>query len=268
MATRMPPKTFLDPLSAGPDRVGALLGRLSPFLPRHRGGSRLAQPLAQWLAINYWTPAHFASLTTQCRDPLLVLSAREIEAITSGSKLELMPRHFCAFAAVDRLTRLERSSQPVSDQDLIACFATSICSDQSSLQPSWWFALYCGEPWASQVLRHDVPSPVHDMRYLRQLLPPMLRMAITSHGLDVISHLKTCAKRLPRTSALRPQRFVDWILEYGTLDDRELRLAMALTLLLLAELGQEFTSLLDLSATDERGLLIEASRTGPVLRGL
>jgi len=235
-------------------------GRFGEVPPTARVVSRFSMEFRRWLAINYWTPPLFAALTVQSGEPSLALSAEDINAILCGSRLDLMPRHFRAFAAVERLTRAQRMMPLASDRDLIACFTSSICVDDSALQPSWWFAVYGGEDWALQKLHGPAAEPLHGLAALRRLLPPLLRNAIVANGLDPVAHLKASVERLPGASALRPHRFVDWILESDRLDDRELRLAIAFLMLLMSELGLQYQSLLDVSVVVARPDAVEASR--------
>ena len=69
---------------------------------------------------------------------------------------------------MEALTRAERAPQTSTDQELIAWFSTSICLDEASLLASWWFALYCGEPWALAKLRAPTPEPCHSIETLRR----------------------------------------------------------------------------------------------------
>ena len=73
-----------------------------------------------------------------------------------------MPMHFQAFAAVEFGLRQRETvaMQSKPDLDLLCSFTTSICSDDSAENTSWWFALYCGETWALQMIDQDRKSVV------------------------------------------------------------------------------------------------------------
>lgn len=206
----------------------------------------LVDVIANWLDCNCWTPADFALLTRGFCPPSGGLPAREISAVLSGARPELIPRHFMAFAAVERgiadLSLSTTIDDPLTDLNLRSCFTSSPCLDDSARNASWWFALYCGEPWAMDMVK-PLESKSSAILPMVKELPPLLRSTISSHGLDPVSYIRDTAQALNRRISLEPSRYVDWILEYYILNERELRLALPFSLLVLEEFGLSCHSL-------------------------
>lgn len=234
------------------------LARLSRFTRYGPGRSRLSLEIEKWLLLNYWSPDQFATLTRLCCPAAKALTAREVARILSGSMLELMPKHFQAFAQVEQLVHRNHGApmQGASDQDLLACFASSICSDDSAQQASWWFALYCNEAWALERIRESQPLPSLDLGVIGKLLPGLLRKAVARHGLDPIGYVREAVQRLPAGSRIGRHTFIDWILEYDRLDGEGVRLALPFVLMLLRELGSDCRVLADVP-------LLSAAEVGP-----
>lgn len=222
--------------------------RLARCLATQSLRCRLSQELERWLALNYWTPAHFALLSQCCSPPGRGLTSTDVTAVISGSRPDLMPKFFQAFAAVDARIRTSTAQPLTSDQDLLAHSATSICSDESSTRPSWWFAVYCNEPWALDKIVHTDSVSVPEPQVLRSSVPALLRRAIAERQEDPVMYLKASAQRLPRSSQLRQDRFVDWVLDYDQIEFEHLRLAIPFALMLMAELGSGHRTILDISS--------------------
>jgi len=224
----------------------AKLPRLTSYGPAR---SRLSLEIDKWLALNYWTPSHFATLTGVCCHPSKALIPREVARITSGSMFELMPKHFQAFARVEQLVRAQFGAifKAANHEELLACFASSICMDDSSQQASWWFGLYCNEAWALAKIRDAQPQPSLELSVVGKLLPSVLRKAMAKDGLEMISYLRDVSQRIPASKRFGPKNFMDWVLEYERLDDDEVRLAMPCVLMLLSELGSDCKALSDVS---------------------
>lgn len=206
----------------------------------------LIELLATWVNCNYWTHADFALLTRGFSPQSSGLSAREVSAVLSGARPELLPRYFRAFAAVERgITDLNLSAtihNAQTDLSLLSCFTSSVCLNGSARNASWWFALYCGEPWAMETVMAVEMTPGSIIAMVKEL-PQLLRNAISNTGLDPVSYIREAALGLNRRISLEPSRYVDWILEYYTLNEKELRLALPFSLLLLQELGLNCHSL-------------------------
>ena len=224
-------------------------GRFAALSRTGSGRTRLSLELEKWLALNYWTPFHVAKLTELCCPPPQVLIPREVARIVSGSMLDLLPKHFQAFARIEALVRQASASgfRPDSDQHLLACFASSICCDDSAQRASWWFGVYCNEDWALECIRVGQSLPTLEMAMIGKLLPGLLRRSVAKNGQDPVDFLRESVQRLPASSALRPQTFVDWILDYDRLDVEAVRLALPFVLMLLTELGSECKALSEFS---------------------
>lgn len=223
------------------------LRRLGRLLPAPAGHSRLSLEVGRWLAINYWTADHFAMLTQACCPAAKALSETDVEAVVSGARPDLTPRFFQAFASVDTRIRIGGGRPLNSDQDLLALYSSSICMDQAATNASWWFALYCNEPWAIAKIVAAPTSPILDLHALRQRVPTLLRRAISERQRDPVSFLKNSVQGLHRGSRLKASSFIDWVLEYDQIDLNILRLAIPLALVLMSELGKDCTSIADLS---------------------
>ena len=223
----------------------------------------LVELVANWLDCNCWTPADFALLTRSFSPPSGGLSAREISAVLSGARPELIPRHFRAFAAVERgiadINRPTTIDDAPTDLSLLSWFTSSACLDDSSRNASWWFALYCSEPWAMDTVKPMELKPSAIIPMVKEL-PPLLRTAISSHGLDPVSYVREAAQVLNRRTSLEPSRYVDWILEYYTLNEKELRLALPFSLLLLEQIGLSCHSLHGVKFQIESAGVIRSSR--------
>lgn len=197
--------------------------------------------------VNYWTPEHFAALTEACCPAAKALSDTDVAAVVSGARPDLMPRFFQALAGVDARIRTGNGRPLSTDQDLLALYASSICIDDAANNASWWFAVYCNEPWAIEKIVAAPSAPMLDLQALRQRVPVLLRRAISERQHDPVTFLKTSAQQLPRGSRLKASSFIDWILEYDQIDLDILRLAISLALVLMSELGEDLTSIADLS---------------------
>ena len=205
--------------------------------------ARFSREISRWLSFNYWSPEHLALLTEKCCPGWMTLSSQEISSMLSGAMPELMSKHFIAMAMVDQFCRSMRPQVSMSDGDLIACFYMPICVDRSSVNASWWFGTYCGEEWALQGIRQDFDRPIRDFDEIRISLPPVFRKFVVDSGIDPIKYVKEAAQRLPSASSLNRQRFVDWMLGSGGLDQDEGRIALAFALVLLSELGYGYESI-------------------------
>lgn len=203
------------------------------------GRLRLSELVRGWLDVNCWTPSNFACLTRGYCAPSGALSSREVLAVLSGSQLDLMPKYFQAFADVDAgVSRFDpRPSGPLSDLSLLSCFVHSASIDGSSSNPSWWFAIYCGEEWASLMVDSTPSVKSHGITPLGKMMPPLIRGVMARYGLDPVTHARRAALGLSSATSLRPGRYVDWILESSVLEDDEVRLALPFSLILMSELG-------------------------------
>jgi len=153
--------------------------------------------------------------------------------------------HFQAFAAVECGIRQRETvaMQPKSDLDLLCSFTTSMCRDDSAENASWWFALYCGETRALQMIDQDLVSHPSGLSPLIKRFPGFLRSELARNGLDPVSHVKQAAQVLNGSSSLKASRYTDWVLDYCTLTEKEARLAFPFSLMLLSSIGQPCDSL-------------------------
>lgn len=201
--------------------------------------------LNSWLAVNCWTSSDFALLTRAFCFPSRDLSARVIDSILTGSRFELMPIHFQAFAAVELGLRQRETGviQLRSDVDLLCGYTTSLCRDDSAAKASWCFALYCGETWALQMIDQDLVSQPSSLSPLIKRFPGYMRSEFARNGLDPVSHVKQAAQVLNGSSSLKASRYIDWALDYCTLTEKEARLAFPFSLMLLSSIGHTCDSL-------------------------
>jgi hypothetical protein len=247
------------------------------------GRYNLAELVVHWLEINCWTAADFALLSRGFCSQSGGISAREIAAFLSGSRPELIPRYFQAFAAVDRgITELNQvvssgGSQPVpslistfddpyADRNLLGRYTSSICIDDSAQQASWWFAVYCGEPWAIASIQPLELKP-SSINILAKELPSLLRSAISRQGLDPVAYIREAAQALQKRTSLLPNRYVDWILEYYSLNQREIRLALPFSLLVLETIGLRCHSLHGIKPQIENAIGLQPTPFDPHVPG-
>jgi hypothetical protein len=228
-------------------------GRFATLSRTGAGRSRLSLELEKWLALNYWTPTHFSKMAQLSSPSCQELMPRQMTRIVSGSLVDLMPVHFKAFARIEALVRKAWTTDfnPRSEEDLLARFASSICCDDSALRASWWFGLYCNEPWALNTIREDSSQPGLEMAMAGKLLPAVLRDSVTKKGLDLVDFLRSAETRLPSMKQLSSETFADWVLENKRLDGDAVRLALPFVLMLLTELGMECKALSEFSLASQ-----------------
>lgn len=232
------------------------------------GRYKLAELVGHWLDINCWTHSDFALLTRSFCPQSRDLSSREIAAVLSGSRPELIPKHFQAFAAVERgiadINLAAASQEPPSDINLLSCFTSSISTDASGQNASWWFAVYCGEQWAIDKIDPDLqPKPTAITAPAREL-PQLLRSAISRNGLEPVAYIREAAQALHKRSSLQPSRYVDWALEYEILHEKEVRLAIPFSLFLLEAIGLRCNSIHSIKLQIEAATaIVETQLSGP-----
>lgn len=208
----------------------------------------LASLLRAWLALNYWTFSDFASLTEGFCASTRRFTPESIADVVTGSRPDLMVREFRSFAEIEaglagHATNLLSIR---TDADLVGSYTTSICIDDSARNASWWFALYCKEEWAWARVDKRYRSEVVGLTVIAKNCPAILRSYISGHKIDPVSHIRDRIQSLPSTLSLRTARFLDWALEYASLDHAETRLAIPLSMHIMTELGAELSAIQDL----------------------
>jgi len=215
---------------------------MKSVLPWTRGTKRaaLTELLNQWCYWNYWSPQHFSNLTREYCAPSRFLNPKDISSILQGSKPELMPKHFQAFAAVERGLKSYRSEHftILTESQLIQAFTRSICTDDSALSASWWFAVYCEEEWALEKIVEFNENPIPSLNELGRILPGRIRSQIARTGTDPVNYLREHSQSLRTiTRTLSAIHFIDWALDYRPLDEKRLRLAVPYSLWMLESTG-------------------------------
>lgn len=204
---------------------------LFPFQPRateiRTGEVLLGETLATWMQANCWNHEQLSGLTRSCSEGRLSVSSKELEDLTRQKAVNPRPRLFRALAVIHRaVATAATTSTATADQllkpftvgDLVR-FATPLTLDEAGHNPSWWFALYCNEAWASErIALHDVKPGRSD---LSSRLSQHLRQQIVSHGQDPVSAGKAWIRDLYSESQAQANLLYLWLMGLRELGGEE-----------------------------------------------
>lgn len=229
---------------------------LFPFQPRtaaSSGGEQLlGETLATWMQANYWNHEQLSLLTRSCSEGRLSVSCRELEDLTKQKGVNPRPRLFRALAAIHATVT---SSQPVSLNqaspafavgDLVR-FATTLTTDGSGNNPSWWFALYCHESWAGERIALRSSTPIRTD--LSSRLSAYLRQQIVCSGQDPVMAGKASIRDLFTESHAKANLLNLWLMGMRELGPDEVHEVIHPVLHMLRSHGSEIISVRELLDT-------------------
>lgn len=163
------------------------------------GERLLGETLASWMQSNYWNHEQLSVLTRSCSEGRLSVSSKELEDLTRQKAINPRPRLFRALAAIHQAVAAHK---PIGESEEIASysvgdlvrFASVLSNDDSANKPSWWFALYCQEDWASERLALGFHKASRND--LSSRLSAHLRQQIVNSGKDPVSAGKASIREL------------------------------------------------------------------------
>jgi hypothetical protein len=153
-------------------------------------------------------------------------SVLEISTILRSATVDIQSRLFRSLAMVHQgipkvqPTDLVSLSPDPSQDDFLLAYAVPITSDRSADLASWWFALYCGEEWASTKL--NPPLPIPSVLGLSAELSYLVRQSIVETRQDPVLELQRLSRRIFPASRAKSESFSNWALGLSTLKGDEL----------------------------------------------